>query len=107
MTSGPANGRLELSTSPGAASARALAQAGAKLTIADLGTANLGAVAAALRDDGYPVATAVVDVTDEAQVEALVQGAVATRDVSAAGSYNVTWIATPLQGAQLWLIAVQ
>ena len=38
---------------------------------------------------------------------ALVQGAVATRDVSAAGSYEVTWTATPLQGAQLWLIAVQ
>lgn len=37
----------------------------------------------------------------------LVQGAVATKEVSAAGTYNVTWTSTPLQGAQLWLIAVQ
>lgn len=38
---------------------------------------------------------------------ALVQCAVATRQVSAAGTYNVTWVSTPLQGAQLWLAAVQ
>jgi len=37
----------------------------------------------------------------------LVQCAVATRAVSAAGTYNVTWTATPRQGAQLWLVAVQ
>jgi hypothetical protein len=37
----------------------------------------------------------------------LVQCAVATRDVDAAGSYDVTWTATPTQGAQMWLIAVQ
>ena len=37
----------------------------------------------------------------------LVQCAVATRRVDAAGSYNVTWTATPLQGAQLWIAAVQ
>ena len=37
----------------------------------------------------------------------LVQCAVATRAVSAAGSYDVTWTATPRQGAQLWLVAVQ
>ena len=38
---------------------------------------------------------------------ALVQCAVAVRQVEAAGSYNVTWTSTPLQGAQLWLAAVQ
>jgi hypothetical protein len=38
---------------------------------------------------------------------ALVQCAVAVRQVSAAGSYNVTWTSTPQQGAQLWLAAVQ
>jgi hypothetical protein len=38
---------------------------------------------------------------------ALVQCAVAIRQVSAAGSYNVTWTSTPQQGAQLWLAAVQ
>ena len=37
----------------------------------------------------------------------LVQCAVAVRQVDAAGSYNVTWSSTPLQGAQLWLVAVQ
>ncbi|MBL8326214.1 MAG: hypothetical protein JNJ89_14780 [Rubrivivax sp.] len=37
----------------------------------------------------------------------LVQCAVATRQVGAAGTYHVTWAATPTQGAQLWLAAVQ
>lgn len=37
----------------------------------------------------------------------LVQCAVAVRRVTAPGSYNVTWTATPLQGAQLWIAAVQ
>ena len=37
----------------------------------------------------------------------LVQCAVAVKTVSAAGTYDVTWTATPEQGAQLWLIAVQ
>ncbi|KNZ33565.1 MAG: hypothetical protein AD742_05175 [Methylibium sp. NZG] len=32
---------------------------------------------------------------------------VATKDVPGAGTYNVTWTTTPLQGAQLFLIAVQ
>ncbi len=38
---------------------------------------------------------------------ALVQSAVAVKQVDAAGSYNVTWTATPPQGAQLWLVAVE
>lgn len=38
---------------------------------------------------------------------ALVQCAVAAKEVAAAGTYDVTWTATPRQGAQLWLVAVQ
>jgi hypothetical protein len=37
----------------------------------------------------------------------LVQCAVAVKNVAEAGTYDVTWVATPLQGAQLWLVAVQ
>ena len=36
-----------------------------------------------------------------------IQVAVATKDVSSAGTYNVTWEASPYQGAHLWLVAVQ
>jgi hypothetical protein len=38
---------------------------------------------------------------------ALVQCAVAVRQVDKAGRYAVTWHAYPKQGAQLWLIAIQ
>jgi hypothetical protein len=38
---------------------------------------------------------------------ALVQCAVAVKEVDAAGSYDVSWTATPRQAAQLWLIALQ
>jgi len=38
---------------------------------------------------------------------ALVQCAVAVKNVTDPGTYDVTWKATPVQGAQLWLIAVQ
>jgi len=37
----------------------------------------------------------------------LVQCAVAVREVQSAGTYSVSWTATPQQGAQLWLVAVQ
>ena len=37
----------------------------------------------------------------------LVQCCVAVKQVSAAGTYNVTWAATPTQGAQLWIAAIQ
>ena len=37
----------------------------------------------------------------------LVQCVVATRQVSMAGTFQLTWTATPLQGAQLWIAAVQ
>lgn len=36
-----------------------------------------------------------------------IQVAVATKDVAEAGTYNVTWDASPWQGAHLWLVAVQ
>jgi hypothetical protein len=36
-----------------------------------------------------------------------IQGAVGVKSVTAAGTYAVTWTATPAQGAQVWLIAVQ
>ena len=36
-----------------------------------------------------------------------IEAAVATKDVSAAGTYNVTWSATPAQTAYIWLVAVQ
>lgn len=38
---------------------------------------------------------------------ALVQSAVAVKEVKAAGTYDVTWTATPLQGAQLWIVAIE
>ena len=41
------------------------------------------------------------------QSGALVQCAVAVKNVAQAGTYDVTWTATPAQGAQLWLIAIQ
>jgi hypothetical protein len=37
---------------------------------------------------------------------ALVQASVAVKAVTAAGSYDVTWTATPRQGAQLWIAAI-
>ncbi|MGI8567810.1 MAG: hypothetical protein ACR2KT_01320 [Methylocella sp.] len=36
-----------------------------------------------------------------------VETVVAAKDVSAAGTHNVTWTATPAQGAHMWLVAVQ
>jgi hypothetical protein len=36
-----------------------------------------------------------------------VEVVVATKDVASAGTYNVTWTATPSQGAHLWLVAVE
>jgi hypothetical protein len=36
-----------------------------------------------------------------------VEAVVATKDVATAGTHNVTWTATPTQGAHMWLVAVQ
>jgi hypothetical protein len=53
-------------------------------------------------DNGFTVVEKNVD-----ELHAFVQCAVAVKSVTAAGTYNVTWTATPTQGAQLWLVAVQ
>jgi hypothetical protein len=60
--------------------------------------------------DGDKVATpsAGFQVLDGIGLEgSLVQCYVAAREVAEAGTYDVTWDATPPQGAQLWLVAVQ
>lgn len=38
---------------------------------------------------------------------ALVQCAVAVRQIGSAGTYQVTWQCSPVQGAQLWIAAIQ
>jgi len=43
----------------------------------------------------------------ELEATSHVQGALAVRNVAAAGTYSVTWTATPAQNAQMWLIAVE
>ena len=45
--------------------------------------------------------------TNAQELHSFVQCAVAVKNVTGAGTYNVTWTATPEQGAQMWLIAVQ
>ena len=55
----------------------------------------------AVPNNGFAVVDAVLSAGE------LVQCAVAVKNVSAAGTYDVTWKATPRQGAQLWLVAVQ
>jgi hypothetical protein len=55
----------------------------------------------AVPDNGFSVIHSVLAAGE------LVQCAVAVRRVEGAGSYNVTWTATPSQGAQLWIAAIQ
>src|SRR5271155_1181741 len=57
----------------GDASARALAEAGAQVVLADLAGSALRDVADALTTDGYAVVAQDVDVSDEASIEALVR----------------------------------
>lgn len=65
------------------------------------GDADVAGDKTAVPDSGFTV-------VDSILLEgALVQCAVATRDVQAAGTYSVTWTSTPTQGAQLWLVAVR
>lgn len=45
--------------------------------------------------------------TNAFETDSFVQCAVAVKNVSAAGTYSITWTSTPIQGAQLWLVAVQ
>ncbi|MET0934596.1 MAG: hypothetical protein ABWX83_01305 [Luteibacter sp.] len=53
--------------------------------------------------DGFRLIDAFVELPDESGV----QGAVAWRQVDAAGTYRVHWTVAPVQGAALWLIAIQ
>jgi hypothetical protein len=55
----------------------------------------------AVPDNGFAVVDSVLASGE------LVQCAVAVKNVAEAGTYDVTWTATPRQGAQLWLAAVQ
>lgn len=65
------------------------------------GDADVGGDKVATPSDGFVVLDAI------GNAGALVQGFVAAKDVDAPGTYDVTWTATPDQGAQLWLVAVQ
>jgi hypothetical protein len=49
----------------------------------------------------------VIDSYLELPPNSAVQCAVASKQVAAAGTYNVTWTGTPAQGAILWLFAFQ
>ncbi|WP_158883363.1 hypothetical protein [Rhodanobacter sp. L36] len=57
----------------------------------------------AVPDDGFKV----IDSYLQLPPNSAVQCAVATRQVTTAGTYNVTWKGTPAQGAILWLFAFQ
>ena len=65
------------------------------------GDANVKFDKTAVPDNGFTVIDAIL------LKGALVQCAVAVRQVSEAGTWQVNWTATPLQGAQLWIAAVR
>ena len=65
------------------------------------GDAGVDGIKTAQPDNGFVVIDSILE------AGALVQCSVASKDVSSAGTYNVTWTATPLQGAQLWVVAIQ
>lgn len=53
--------------------------------------------------DGFQLIDAFVELPDESGV----QGAVAWRQVDAAGTYRVHWTVAPVQGAALWIMAIR
>jgi hypothetical protein len=57
----------------------------------------------AVPGDGFQLIDAFVELPDESGV----QGAVAWRQVTSAGTYRVHWTAAPVQGAALWIIAIR
>jgi len=86
------------------------------LTSASVTTTGPATLIAFWWGDGYPDTTSQTATPNndfrlvEANVQelhAFVQCAVAAKSVTAPGTYDVTWTATPAQGAQMWLIAVQ
>jgi hypothetical protein len=63
---------------------------------------------AGVRNDKRAVPNGGFEVVDAVlESGALVQCAVAVKHVTEAGSYDVTWRARPVQGAQLWIVAVE
>jgi hypothetical protein len=80
------------------------------LNVTTTGAATLVAIWAG--DSGANSVTAVPNngfTTIDSQLMAVcqVEAVVATKDVAGAGTYNVTWTATPTQGAHMYLVAVQ
>lgn len=65
------------------------------------GDADVDGNKTAVPNNGFKVVDSVLS------AGALVQCAVAVKNVAEAGTYDVTWTSTPRQGAQLWLVAVQ
>jgi hypothetical protein len=89
---------------------KVLAPPQTSLSVTTTGAATLVAIWAG--DSGANFVTAVPNngfTTIDSQLEALcqVEVVVATKDVTAAGTYNVTWTSTPTQGAHMYLVAVQ
>ena len=64
------------------------------------GDADMAGEKTAVPDGGFTVIESILE------SGALVQCALAVAHVDAAGTYNVTWTATPQQGAQMWLVAI-
>jgi hypothetical protein len=80
------------------------------LNVTTTGAATLVAIWAG--DSGANLVTAVPNngfTTIDSQLLAVcqVEAVVATKNVTAAGTYNVTWTSTPAQGAHLYLVALQ
>jgi hypothetical protein len=89
---------------------KVLAPPHTSLNVTTTGPATLVAIWAG--DSGAPSVTAVPNNSFTTIDSQLLSGCdvevvVATKDVAGAGTYNVTWAATPTQGAHLWLVAVQ
>ncbi|WP_146652475.1 hypothetical protein [Labilithrix luteola] len=57
----------------------------------------------AVPNNGFTVIDSLLDLPDSSAVQA----AVASKNVTAAGTYNVSWTESPNQGAILWLFAFQ
>src|SRR5271170_4889328 len=79
---GDLNGKVAIVTGAGGAgnigeqTVRVLAEAGARVVLADLAGSALEATTAALAADGFDVASCVTDISDERAVEALIGFAV-------------------------------
>jgi hypothetical protein len=89
---------------------KALSPPHTSLNVTTTGAATLVAIWAG--DSGAASVTATPNngfVTIDSQLlsSCEVEVVVATKNVTTAGTYNVTWTATPSQGAHLWLVAVE